>query len=61
MKKPTFRPVTLNKSFLKEQAHAPGPVSSLQSAALSSSKGYSYGSCDASRVFLCTNFFLDLL
>ena len=46
--KKTFRPVTLNKSFLKDQMHPPGPVASSQSAALSNIKGYSNGPCDAS-------------
>ncbi|PWW76516.1 hypothetical protein C7212DRAFT_363638 [Tuber magnatum] len=39
LKKPTFKPVSLNKAFLKEQTSASGPASSPLSSVLSGTKG----------------------
>jgi len=39
LKKPTFKPVSLNKAFLKEQTSTSGPAPNPLSSALSSTKG----------------------
>lgn len=39
VKKPTFKPVSLNKAFLKEQTPASGPTPNSLSSTLSSAKG----------------------